>query len=107
MQSLARFVISATLVSFAGTSCAAGPYDRLANHAVYMCRKIASPDASKDHGEVGFWFQADRAKTSRKLWNPAGLRVINRLLGKVSDPSDRKCLEQLQQEASTHKLVRE
>jgi hypothetical protein len=72
-----------------------------------MCHQIASPDASKDHGEVGFWFQSDRAKTSRKLWNPAGLRAINRLLGKASDPSDRKCLEQLQQEASTHQLVRE
>jgi len=106
MQSLARCVVTATLVSIAGMSSASGRYDRLANHAVYMCHQIASPDASKGDGEVGFWFQADRAKTSRKLWNPAGLRAIIRLLGNASDPSDRKCLEQLQQEATTHQLVR-
>jgi len=73
-------------------------------HAVAMCRALSGPDTSKAQGEAAFWFRAERAESSRKLWSARGKRAIAAALSAASDPVDQACLHPLQAEASASQL---
>jgi hypothetical protein len=101
-----RTIIRAVLL-LAVVGCASTRYDSVISHAMTMCNLLNGPDAQKGEGEVWFWLQSERADASRKLWNSRGLIAVKARQSSTVNPSDRACLEQLHQEASTRQLMRE
>ncbi len=89
------------------TGCTSVRYDTLVGHAMAMCKDLSGSDADKGRGEAWFWFQSERAKASRKLWNDRGLAAIEAKQASSTDVGDLACLDQLHKEASSHELVRD
>lgn len=95
-------------VVLSATSCASTQQqgDQI-DHALSLCKELVGADANKGEGEAWFWLQSERAKASRSLWNPRGVRAIDARLAAATNEVERSCLKQLRQEAVTHELVRE
>jgi hypothetical protein len=77
------------------------------DHALYLCRTLAGPDANKGEGEVWFGLQSERAKTSRKLWNLRGIAAIDARLSATTNDADRACLMRLKKEAQNRQIANE
>lgn len=101
------FLLSAVSMVLSATSCASTGQSRHIDHTLSICKQLIGPDADKAEGELWFWLQSERAKTSRKLWSMQGVKAIDARLAVTTDELDRACLMRLRKEAETHQLVRD
>lgn len=88
-------------------SCVSSGNKRVLDHALYVCKSLNGPDADKGDGEARYWFETERAKTSRKLWNKRGVAAIDERIIVASSEADKACLLRLRKEAVNRELVEE
>ena len=72
--------------------------------AISVCRDIKNPKLDPPE-ELWYALREERAYNSRKLWNSAGLSLIESSFLKSNDPEERICLDELRQEAVTRELL--
>jgi hypothetical protein len=104
MNLLNRFQSIFLLLLFLLASCATQSQIQNVDHALYLCRQLAGPDADKGNGEVWFGLQSELAKTSKKLWNKSGESEIGRRLSMANSDVDRMCLIRLKKEAGERQI---
>lgn len=54
--------------------------------------------------EAWFWFQRERAQTSRLLWNRGGIDALEARIARAPDGTDRDCLARALREARTKRI---
>lgn len=100
-QALATVVFALVLV-VGVSSCATEDVvrERTVDHLLEMCSLLSEPGIeSKADGEVMFWYEAERLRASRELWNPAGIRALQAHLARDAIGNDEKCLRRALREA--------
>lgn len=115
MERLRISSIAATLgIVFSLTSgCASSPSRERAAalaQAVELCQQLGGPSGTSEQriedDEAWFWFNSGRLASSKQLWNPHGIRLIEAKLREAEPGLRRDCLEQLLREAKAGRLER-
>lgn len=100
-QTLAKVAMSLSL-GFVVSSCATenAVRERSMDHLLEMCGFLSEPGIeAKADGEVAFWYESERVRVSRELWNPAGIRALQARLARNAAGDDEKCLRRALREA--------
>jgi len=70
-----------------------------------MCQLLAEPGIErKADGEIWYWYQVERAKTSHKLWSSKGAQALEARLAQTPDGRGNLCLQRALREALSHKV---
>ncbi|HVH33859.1 MAG TPA: hypothetical protein VM847_07100 [Tahibacter sp.] len=89
-------------VVLGASSCATGNAvrERAVDRLLEMCALLSEPGIeSKADGEVTFWYESERVRISRELWNLAGVRALQARLARPPAGDDEKCLRRALREA--------
>lgn len=78
------------------------------DRTLFMCR-LLSPDgpegdlAQRDD-DAWFWWQAERAAASRRLWNRRGIDALEGRIAMTTAAPDRICLQRALREAKARRI---
>lgn len=96
-------ILLVLLVASGACSTLRGPELYLAR-AISVCQDIKNPKLQAPE-ELWYALREERAYNSKRLWNRAGLSLIETKLRGSNDPVERSCLDELGQEARTKTLL--
>ena len=91
---------------FVASSCATSSgREHAIDQTLYMCQLLAEPGIErKADGEIWYWYQVERAKTSHKLWSSKGAQALEARLAQTPDGRGNLCLQRALREALSHKV---